>query len=304
MKILLLGYSSIAKKRIINTFKKKNIDFCVASKSTKNKINGAYDQFKNYKEALNKSNAQIAYISLPNSLHYIWAKFALIKGFHVIVDKPICINLNQTKKLIRIAKKNKKLLVEAIYFNFHKQFLRSIKLSGGIDNISHIESNFVIPTPKKNNYRSIKKLGGGALLDMGPYAAAISRIFFKNCNSKVKALLEKNRSKIITSFKISAKSSTKTFSGLFKFGGDYQNELCLYSKKKIVKITRVFSPPDNISLPINVLTSNFKKTYVIKKDNCFENFLLNVLNNIKKKKYNHYIKEILTDVNYRDKINK
>ena len=127
MKVLLLGYSTIAKKRIIKTFLKKKISFCVATKSTKIKIKNTYAQFNSYEDALNKSKADMAYISLPNSLHFYWAKRALIKGYHVIVDKPICLTMSDAKNLISIAKKNKRLLVEAIYFNYHNQFNKAIK---------------------------------------------------------------------------------------------------------------------------------------------------------------------------------
>ena len=302
MKVLLLGYSTIAKKRIINTFLKKKISFCVASKSTKNKIQGSYNQFNSYEDGLNKSKADIAYISLPNSLHFYWAKLALTKGYHVIVDKPICLNKSDAKKLIDISKKNKKLLVEAIYFNYHKQFKQAIKIAGGHHKIIHIEANFVIPSPDKKNYRSLKKLGGGALLDMGPYAAAISRIFLKKGITSKTIDIKKNKKKIITSFKILSKNSYKTFSGFFKFGGEYQNELLLHTKNRIIKISRVFSPPENLKLPISVFTDRSQKVYKTNNDNCFENFFLKVLINIKKKKNNVYVKDIIFDSSYIDKI--
>ena len=302
MKVLLLGYSTIAKKRIIKTFLKKKISFCVATKSTKIKIKNTYAQFNSYEDALNKSKADMAYISLPNSLHFYWAKRALIKGYHVIVDKPICLTMSDAKNLISIAKKNKRLLVEAIYFNYHNQFNKAIKLAGGHHKIIHIEAKFVIPNPDKKNYRSKKKLGGGALLDMGPYAAAISRIFLKKKITSKTINITKNRNKIITSFKILSKNSSKSFLGFFKFGGDYYNELFLHTKNKIIKISRVFSPPENLKLPISVFTNKSHKVYKTGVDNCFENFFLKVLANIKKKKNNIYVKDIIFDNSYRDKI--
>ena len=88
-KILLIGYSNIARKRLIKTFLKKKIPFCVASKSYKKKIKGSYKQFDNYSEALKYSGADIVYLSLPNSMHFPWSKKVLNSGYHLIVDKPI-----------------------------------------------------------------------------------------------------------------------------------------------------------------------------------------------------------------------
>ena len=60
------------------------------------------------------SKAKIAYISLPNSLHYVWAKKALELGYHVVVDKPICKQYLNSAKLVNLAKKNR-LISEATF---------------------------------------------------------------------------------------------------------------------------------------------------------------------------------------------
>jgi len=73
-KILLIGYSSIAKKRYIKFFIKKKIQFAVASKSYKKKIKYAYKQYSNYNDAINNSGANIAYISLPIPYIFIGQK--------------------------------------------------------------------------------------------------------------------------------------------------------------------------------------------------------------------------------------
>ncbi len=107
MKVLILGYSNLVRRKIINVLKKNDIEFCIASLSSKKKEKKSYKWFRSYEEGLNQSNASLVYISLPNSFHYHWAKKALEKGYHVIVDKPITENLKQAKKLIKIAKKIK-----------------------------------------------------------------------------------------------------------------------------------------------------------------------------------------------------
>ena len=87
MKILFLGYSNLFRRRILRVLIKNKIKFCIASKSFKKKEKKAYKWFRNYALALNKSNADMVYITLPNSYHSYWAKKALEKNYHVIVDK-------------------------------------------------------------------------------------------------------------------------------------------------------------------------------------------------------------------------
>ena len=292
-KVLLLGHSNLSKKIIIKTFVKHNIAFCVASKSEENKIRKAYAQFKTYEEGLKKSEADIVYISLPNSLHYKWAKKALNNGYHVIVDKPLCENFNKVKNLISIAKKNKRLLTEAIFFDYHAQISTALKLSGGVEKIKYINTNFVIPNPIISNFRSSKKFKGDVLMDMGCYASSIINIF---CNKKIfskKIILKKNILNMISSVNFIFDFSTQIYTGQFKFGGEYQNNLCLYTEKKIIELNRVYSPPHDKSLNILVKEKNNTKVYKMKKENAFEKYFFEVINKIKKKDYQYYFKKIL-----------
>lgn len=300
MKILILGYSKIARKRIIDVLIKKKISFCIASKSSKNNLKQAYSWFRNYDEALKRSKADLVYVSLPNSLHYKWSRKALINNYHVIVDKPLAENLFKTKKLLTLAKKKKKLLSEATFFNYHKQFNQAVKLIGGIKKIIHVDANFRIPTPAKNSILMSKKLLGGVLMDMGPYAAAVLRLLFNNKALNINKIIKKNNKKLPISIELICKLKNKTYSGNFSFGDEYQNELILYSKSKNIKIERVFSPPPNINLKLTIYNGKSYKKIKISKDNSFQNYLSEINKIILKKNYNDSYKKILQDGKFRE----
>ena len=82
MKILILGYSNLCKRKIIPLLSKKfnKIKFCVCSKTQRKKNIGAYEWYRNCNDALEKSKADLVYISLINSQHYYWAKKSLEKN--------------------------------------------------------------------------------------------------------------------------------------------------------------------------------------------------------------------------------
>ena len=301
-KILLIGYSNIAKKRYINTFLKNNIPFCVASRSYKKKIKGSYQQFDNYDKALKYSGADIVYLSLPNSMHFNWSKKVLNSGFHLIVDKPITTRTGELNHLIKIAKKKQLLLSEATFFNYHKQFELIKKYIHNLSNIEQIFVNFTIPTPKKKSLLLSKKFEGGAFMDMSPYAASINRILIKENLKKKSIIIKKNINGLIISFDVFLKYKTKIFNGTFKFGGDYKNELLIYCKNKSIEIRRIFSPPEDIKLKIQINKKDQSKIIIVKKDNCFENYLIEIIRNIRKKSYDFYNKKMLEDDNFRFKI--
>ena len=300
MKILILGYSSLVKKRIIDVLIKKKISFSVASRSSKNNLKQAYSWYRNYDEALKKSKADLVYISLPNSLHYFWSKKALNENYHVVVDKPLCENLIKTKKLLSLAKKKKKLLSEATFFNYHKQFSQAVNLIGGIDQITLVDVNFKIPTPPKGSLLMSKVLLGGVLMDMGPYAAAIGRILFKSKPSNFYKTIKKNNKKLPVSMELLCKYENKIYMASFSFGSKYQNELILYSKNKIIKIERVFSPPSDMNLILNIYDGKNHKNIKIVKDNSFQNYLAEIQKNIKNKNYDSSYNKVLEDSKFRE----
>ena len=303
-KILLLGYSHIARKRIIDVFVKNKIFFSIASQTHKKIIQGTKKQFSNYEDALKNSGANIVYISLPNALHFMWAKKALLMGYHVIIDKPICYKLSETKELIRIAKKRKKLISEAIFYNHHAQINKIIKLVGNKRDINKIDVNFCIPMPERDSLLMSNKLKGGVIMDMGPYAASIHRIFFNKKIINMKIVVTKNSANLPISFNIQVRYNKKIYSGSFKFGGNYINQVIFFTKNKEILIDRVFSPPSNLNLSVKVLENNKVKTYLVKKNNCFENYFLELLIKINKMDYSYYYKQIEEDHFFRNKIQK
>jgi len=301
-KILLIGYSNLARRRLINTFIKKKILFSVASKSFKKKIHGAYRQFDNYDKALKFSEADLVYLSIPNSMHFNLAKKILNYGYHLIVDKPITTNHGEIKKLISIANKNNLMLSEAVFYNYHNQFNYLKKFCGNLKKIEQIFVNFTIPTPEPNSLLASRKLGGGALMDMGSYAASIHRIFFKERIINKNIIIKKNKKGLITSFDIFFKYNTKVLVGTFRFGGKYRNDIFVKFKNKTIEINRLFSPPDDVNLNIKINTKNKVKKIKIKKDNCFENYLSEVIKNIKLKKIKYYQSNMIKDEHLRLKI--
>lgn len=301
-KILLIGYSNLARKRLIKTFIKKKILFYVASKSFKKKIHEAYRQFDNYDKALKFSKADLVYLSIPNSMHFNLAKKILNYGYHLIVDKPITTNRGELKKLISIANKNNVMLSEAVFYNYHSQFDYLKKFCGNLKKIEQIFVNFTIPTPEPGSLLASRKLCGGALMDMGSYAASIHRIFFKERIISKDIIVKKNKKGLITSFDIFFKYNTKVLVGTFRFGGEYRNDIFVKLKNKTIEVNRLFSPPDDINLNLKINTKNKVKKIKIKKDNCFENYLSEVIKNIKQKKFKYYQLNMIKDENLRLKI--
>lgn len=300
--VLLIGYSNISRKRFINYFIKKKIRFSIATRSYKGKIDKVFNQYNNYNIALKNSKANIAYISLPNSLHYVWAKKALELGYHVIVDKPICKQYLDSFKLINLAKKKNRLISEATFFNYHRQIKKALKIVQGKKNISKVYANFTIPLPPKNSILLSRRLQGGVIMDMGPYGAAIHRIFFNTNILKKKILIKHNKKKLPIEINLNLSYKNKIYKGKFRFGGKYKNQIIIFFSNSKIIINRAFSPPESENLVLELHKNLLTKKILIKKDNCFGNYFDKILSSIKKKNFSKFYREILVDQEFRNLI--
>ena len=306
MKILILGYSNLCRRKIIPVLKKKfsNVKFSICSRSQKKKNIGAYDWFRDYKVALKKSKTDVVYISLINSLHYYWAKKFLENNYHVIIDKPATLNFKQAKNLVKLARKKKRLLSEAVVFHYHHQINKAIKEINSLKNLTHVHARFVIPKFPKKNFHNFKKYAVGCLLDMGPYAAAVFRIFISKNIKKVTfhSSFKENQNGVNENFDVKIVVGKKSFSGYFSHNGEYENTLTLFTKRKSVTINRVFSPPNDIDLTLQVNESNISKGKKLKRDDTFFNYFKKIITLLKAKKFGNSYQDLLKDSFFREKL--
>jgi predicted dehydrogenase len=305
VKILILGYSDFAQRRIIPILLNNYKDFKIAIASKSKKINAGYKNifcYNNYKNAIELFKPDIVYISLPNSLHYFWGKEVLKKSINLIIDKPITLKLNHLKELISLATKNRVVLAEATIFNYHPQIKEAIKIVGGISKIEVIQSNFCIPQPVNNNIKMSKILGGGVNHDMGPYAAGSFRIFFKNFPERI-VVLSNKKNNIIRDLSVQAKFKDKISYSYFSFGREYKNDLLIFSKNKIIKINSVYSPNPSLDSLIEIRENNKNKEIFIKPHSTFKYFFEIFLNSVKRKNFRFFINDMLFDAKFREIIN-
>ena len=127
--------------------------------------------YDNYDELINDPKVEAIYISLPNNVHASIASRALIAGKAVLCEKPLTMNYQESEELVKVSKASNSLLVEAIWFRWHPRLIKACEqiAAGVIGEITQIDAAFTYVNNNKENYRFDPALGGGALLDLGPY---------------------------------------------------------------------------------------------------------------------------------------
>lgn len=131
--------------------------------------------FKSYQELIMNPSIDIIYISLANNLHYRWIIEAIKHNKHVLVEKPICLSLNEALNIKECLLQNHVFLLEGLMVQHHdwQNFIKGKIISGNYGKLKKISTDIHF-LPKYNfsqNYRSSPEMGGGCFFDLGSYWA-------------------------------------------------------------------------------------------------------------------------------------
>ena len=151
-----------------------------------NKIDNKY-KFNSYESLLNYKDIDAVYISTLNNTHAELTIKAAQANKHILCEKPMAIKYEDVIKVFKQLKKSKVFFFEALAYSLHPQInsIISVIKSGEIGKIEKIKSYFGFRLRKiKLDHRLFdKKLGGGAILDLGCYPISFCNII-NNINSE------------------------------------------------------------------------------------------------------------------------
>ncbi|HXH73906.1 MAG TPA: Gfo/Idh/MocA family oxidoreductase [Bacteriovoracaceae bacterium] len=285
MKILILGYSNIVQRRVLPALKKLGA-FDQIEIASRKEVPGKV--FKDYDTALKDSDAEIVYISMINSEHAKWCEKALKLGKHVIVDKPAFIEAGFAEKMVQLAREKNLCLSEALVYEYHSQVLKIKEISG---NPTRITAEFSIPPINPEDFRYSSSKGGGSLLDQGPYAVSLGRIFFGSSPTEIIGrILSKNN--VETAFSVlMTYPGGKSVVGTFGFDTQYRNTASIFGMDNTIKIDRIFSTTPDHRPHISVNSDVIE----LDAEDSFENFFKMIIEKLKQKSFDGLYKNILDD---------
>lgn len=125
--------------------------------------------YENYEDLCNDDLVDIIYISTVTKTHYDLIKVALNHHKNVLCEKPFCLNYEESKEVVELAREKKLLLVEALWTRFFNSSHRLKELidSKIIGNVYAIKADIGYQI---NQYERMQDpIGGGVLLDCGVY---------------------------------------------------------------------------------------------------------------------------------------
>lgn len=142
----------------------------------KHKISKAYE---NYDALLRDPGIDAVYIATPHPFHAEWTLKAARAGKHILCEKPLAMNFPEARKVIQEVRRCGVFLMEAFLFRCHPQTEKLVELIRKkiIGEVRLIQAAFCFERPLDLKDRLFnRKLGGGAILDVGCYPVAMARL--------------------------------------------------------------------------------------------------------------------------------
>lgn len=137
------------------------------------------------------------YIASPNALHYAQAQLCLAHKKHVICEKPLCSNWEETEQLIQFAKQNHCVLLEAMktywqpnYYQIKMLLPRLGKLRKVFFQYCQFSSRYSAYLVGENPNTFNPEFSNGSVMDIGVYCiAAAAALWGMPINVKATATL-------------------------------------------------------------------------------------------------------------------
>lgn len=127
-------------------------------------------------EQMKDCGVETVYVASSNSVHFQHCKAALALGLHVICEKPLCSNWEETKQLADLAKEKHLFLFEAITTLHLPNYHKIQELLPRIGQIKLVQSQFCQYSRRYDAFLKGEvhpvfdpEKAGGALMDLGIY---------------------------------------------------------------------------------------------------------------------------------------
>ncbi len=179
IKFGLIGLGVISKRfaKVLNTVEGVEIA-SIASRDMKRseafaREFGAKKALATYQDVINDPDVDVVYIGLTHNFHYEYTRMCLEKGKPVLCEKPLVTTRKEAQELADLAKKNKTLLMEALWTRCMPAFQKAREWvkKGKIGQVKLITANFCYRANYDPNHRIFsKETAGGSLYDVGIYA--------------------------------------------------------------------------------------------------------------------------------------
>jgi predicted dehydrogenase len=132
---------------------------------------------KNYRDLLARPEIQLVVVGVPNHLHCQIVLDAAAAGKHVVIEKPLCLNLAEADRMIAACRAAGVKLMYAEELCFAPKYVRLKGLldCGALGRPTLIKQSEKHDGPHAAHFWDVERSGGGVTMDMGCHAIEFFR---------------------------------------------------------------------------------------------------------------------------------
>lgn len=133
--------------------------------------------FTDYRKLLELPEIQMVVVGVPNHLHCQVVLDAAAAGKHVVIEKPLCLNLGEADHMINACRSARVKLMYAEELCFAPKYVRLKQLldSGALGKPTLLKQSEKHDGPHAAHFWDVERSGGGVTMDMGCHAIEFFR---------------------------------------------------------------------------------------------------------------------------------
>jgi predicted dehydrogenase len=133
--------------------------------------------FNDYRRLLEVPEIRMIVVGAPNDLHCQIAVDAASAGKHVVIEKPLCLNLQEADRMLLACREARVKLMYAEELCFAPKYVRLKQLldSGALGTPTLIKQSEKHDGPHAAHFWDVNRSGGGVTMDMGCHAIEFFR---------------------------------------------------------------------------------------------------------------------------------
>lgn len=234
--------------------------------------------FDGYQNLIESEDIDAVYLPLPPALHFKWAEKTLLAGKHAYVEKPFTTSYEDTIRLLALAKEHSLAVHENYMFIYHRQIekITSMIRTGDLGKVRLYRISFGFPRRPKGDFRYIRALGGGALLDAGGYCIKLASALLGPSARLEYAVSNYESGCEVDIFGSGSMRNCEGTSVQFAFGMDcdYKCELEAWGSTGTLTTGRILTAPDGFVPEVMIKHNQEYEKKLLPVDNSFSNSIV------------------------------
>ena len=261
----IIGFGRMG-RQYVDCFKIKSDLFRLSGVSSKTSSNIKELNFYNsYEDLIKVKEIDAIYISTLNNTHRELVILANNYNKKILCEKPLGMNFSEVQELHSLLKKKEEIFLEAIAYRAHPIIPTIFEILNDkeIGQIKKIESTFgfKVRKVKKESRLFNKKVGGGAILDLGCYPLSFFNLFDKKKDIKViKSNFELCETDVDIDGEISLKIDSKIDAiGKVSLRENLENKCRIHCENALITIPSPWLPTNKTFIEIETKSRYYKR---------------------------------------------